>query len=75
MKYIKLFENWGVKEDTSFMYDVDNLANPSEEEETTEYAGDFEEKTPEDEEEAIKAEYDPYDYESEEAEEMESEEE
>jgi hypothetical protein len=74
MKHIKLFENWGVKEESQFMYDIDNLADPSEDSLPT-YAKDFDEETPEEEEADFKAEYDPYDYEAEEAEESESEEE
>lgn len=74
MKHIKLFENWEVKENTSFMYNIDNAADPGEDK-TTEYAGDFKEKTPEDEEEIFKDEFDPSEYESEEVPEIEIEEE
>lgn len=75
MKHLKLFENWAENEETqeaSYMYDADNLADPSEEPAQT-YAGDYEEETPEEETADFKAEYDPYDYEAEEAEEEEGE--
>ena len=70
MKHIKLFETWDVKEESQFMYDIDNLADPTEDSLPT-YAKDFNEETPEEEEADFKAEYDPYDYEAEEAEEVE----
>ena len=49
MKHIKLFETWDVKEESQFMYDIDNLADPTEDSLPT-YAKDFNEETPEEEE-------------------------
>ena len=71
MKHLKLFENWaetGETEETSYMYDADNLADAAEDA-APKYAEDFQEETPEEETADFKAEYDPYDFESEEAEE------